>query len=43
MVALERVHTGAHHPSDVAAGAAIGMASAWLIHHMPRLLFRALL
>lgn len=30
MVALERVQSGAHYPSDVAAGAAIGLASAWL-------------
>ncbi|MFE7776203.1 phosphatase PAP2 family protein [Streptomyces sp. NPDC057445] len=43
MVALERVHTGAHYPSDVAAGAAIGIASALLVHHAPRLLLRSLL
>ncbi|MGI5405123.1 phosphatase PAP2 family protein [Streptomyces sp. CA-135486] len=43
IVAAERVHTGAHYPSDVAAGAAIGLASAWLIHHAPRLLVRRLL
>ncbi|MEU6672146.1 phosphatase PAP2 family protein [Streptomyces sp. NPDC046727] len=34
MVALERVQSGAHYPSDVAVGAAIGLASAWL--HPPR-------
>lgn len=38
MVALERVHTGAHDPSDVAAGAAIGVGGAVLVHHAPRLL-----
>lgn len=38
MVALERVQSGAHYPSDVAAGAAIGLASAWLIRHAPRLI-----
>ncbi|MGQ5639046.1 MULTISPECIES: phosphatase PAP2 family protein [unclassified Streptomyces] len=31
MVVVERVQSGAHHPSDVAAGAVIGrLASAWL-------------
>ncbi|MEU5092303.1 phosphatase PAP2 family protein [Streptomyces sp. NPDC021356] len=40
MVALERVQSGAHYPSDVAAGAAVGLASAWLTHHAPRLLLR---
>ncbi|MFJ4621565.1 phosphatase PAP2 family protein [Streptomyces sp. NPDC088812] len=40
MVAVERVHSGAHYPSDVAAGAAIGLASAWLIHRIPHLLHR---
>ncbi|MEU1276422.1 phosphatase PAP2 family protein [Streptomyces sp. NPDC005799] len=35
MVALERVQSGAHYPSDVAAGAAIGLASAWLVRHAP--------
>ncbi|WP_052414387.1 phosphatase PAP2 family protein [Streptomyces decoyicus] len=37
IVALERVHSGAHYPSDVAAGAATGLASAWLVHYVPRL------
>jgi undecaprenyl-diphosphatase len=40
MVALERVQSGAHYPSDVAAGAAIGLASAWLTRHAPRLMRR---
>ncbi|MDQ1007263.1 membrane-associated phospholipid phosphatase [Streptomyces sp. V4I23] len=43
MVALERVHTGAHYPSDIAAGAAIGLAGALLVHRAPRLLLRSLL
>ncbi|MFF4360218.1 phosphatase PAP2 family protein [Streptomyces sp. NPDC001604] len=30
MVALQRVQSGAHYPSDVATGAAIGLATAWL-------------
>ncbi|GAA2504915.1 hypothetical protein GCM10010276_56180 [Streptomyces longisporus] len=30
MVSFGRVQSGAHYPSDVAAGAAIGLASAWL-------------
>ncbi|MFJ9742052.1 phosphatase PAP2 family protein [Streptomyces sp. NPDC101166] len=38
MLALERVQSGAHYPSDVAAGAAIGLASAWLTRHAPRLI-----
>jgi membrane-associated phospholipid phosphatase len=38
MVAVERVQSGAHYPSDVAAGAAIGLVSAWLTRHAPHLL-----
>ncbi|MET9801064.1 phosphatase PAP2 family protein [Streptomyces sp. NPDC006368] len=41
-VAVERVHSGAHYPSDVAAGAAIGLAGAWLIRQAPRLWLRRL-
>ncbi|MEU5274820.1 phosphatase PAP2 family protein [Streptomyces asoensis] len=40
MRALERVQSGAHYPSDVAAGAAVGLASAWLSHRAPRLMLR---
>ncbi|MEV7688904.1 phosphatase PAP2 family protein [Streptomyces bungoensis] len=40
MVALERVQSGAHYPSDVAAGAVIGAASAWLTRRAPYLLLR---
>lgn len=40
MVALERVQSGAHYPSDVAAGAVIGLAGAWLTHRTPRLVLR---
>ncbi|MEU7061380.1 phosphatase PAP2 family protein [Streptomyces sp. NPDC046197] len=36
MVAVERVQSGAHYPSDVAAGAVIGLAAAWLVRHSPR-------
>ncbi|MDQ0938931.1 phosphatase PAP2 family protein [Streptomyces sp. V1I1] len=43
MVALERVHSGAHYPSDVAVGTTIGLASACLINRAPRLLLRGLL
>ncbi|MFF1379191.1 phosphatase PAP2 family protein [Streptomyces sp. NPDC058308] len=42
-VAVERVHSGAHYPSDVAVGAVIGLASAWLIHRTPQLVLRRLL
>ncbi|KOY55980.1 phosphatase PAP2 family protein [Streptomyces sp. XY332] len=38
LVGLERIHAGAHHPSDVAAGAVIGLASAALVRAAPRLL-----
>ncbi|MEU8651702.1 phosphatase PAP2 family protein [Streptomyces sp. NPDC048737] len=41
MVAGERVHTGAHYPSDVAAGALIGLAAAALTHRAPRPAVRA--
>ncbi|WP_394346786.1 phosphatase PAP2 family protein [Streptomyces dangxiongensis] len=40
MVAVERVQSGAHYPSDVAAGAVIGLASAWLIRRFPPLAVR---
>ncbi|MFI2353007.1 phosphatase PAP2 family protein, partial [Streptomyces sp. NPDC019443] len=43
IVAVERVHSGAHYPSDVVGGAAIGLASAWLIHRATRPLLRGLL
>ncbi|MGC5344290.1 phosphatase PAP2 family protein [Streptomyces sp. DT171] len=36
LIATERVHTGAHYPSDVVAGAAVGLASAWLIRRTSR-------
>ncbi|PIM68019.1 phosphatase PAP2 family protein [Streptomyces sp. JV178] len=39
-VAVERVQSGAHYPSDVTTGAAIGLASAWLIRRAPRLVLR---
>ncbi|MFF8605675.1 phosphatase PAP2 family protein [Streptomyces sp. NPDC015346] len=40
IVAVERVHSGAHYPSDVAAGAAIGLAAGLLVRRSPRLLLR---
>ncbi|MCX5398362.1 phosphatase PAP2 family protein [Streptomyces sp. NBC_00102] len=42
-VAVERVQSGAHYPSDVAAGAALGLASAWLVRRVPKLWWRRLL
>ncbi|WUQ01706.1 phosphatase PAP2 family protein [Streptomyces sp. NBC_00247] len=36
LVAVERVQSGAHYPSDVAAGAVLGLASAWLVHRAPK-------
>ncbi|RSN17051.1 phosphatase PAP2 family protein [Streptomyces sp. WAC 01325] len=38
VVAVERVQSGAHYPSDVAAGVVIGLASAWLTRRVPTLL-----
>lgn len=38
VVAVERVHSGAHYPSDVAAGAAIGLGAGLLVRRSPRLL-----
>ena len=40
MVAVERVQSGAHYPSDVAAGAAIGLVGAWFVRRAPRLWLR---
>ncbi|MFH7341180.1 phosphatase PAP2 family protein [Streptomyces sp. KHY 26] len=40
LVAVERVQSGAHYPSDVAAGAALGLVSAWPARHSPRLVLR---
>ncbi|WP_406723597.1 phosphatase PAP2 family protein [Streptomyces sp. GD-15H] len=40
MVAVERVQSGAHYPTDVTAGAAIGLASAWLTRRALRLILR---
>jgi len=37
MVAVERVQSGAHYLSDVAAGAALGLFSAWLTRQAPKL------
>lgn len=36
-VAAERVHSGAHYPSDVVVGGAIGLAAAALVRAAPRL------
>lgn len=43
LVAAERVHSGAHYPSDVAAGGVIGLAAAALVRGTPRLLWRSVL
>ncbi|CAL9328993.1 hypothetical protein SUDANB120_00032 [Streptomyces sp. enrichment culture] len=37
LVAIERVHSGAHYPSDVVAGTVIGLAAAALTRATPRL------
>ncbi|MFE9773761.1 phosphatase PAP2 family protein [Streptomyces sp. NPDC005931] len=39
-VLVERVQSGAHYPSDVAAGAVIGLAAARLTRRAPRLFLR---
>ncbi|MCT9011659.1 phosphatase PAP2 family protein [Streptomyces rhizosphaerihabitans] len=38
LLAVERVQSGAHYPTDVAAGALIGLAGARLTRHVPQLL-----
>ncbi|MFE5816211.1 phosphatase PAP2 family protein [Streptomyces sp. NPDC056479] len=43
MVAAQRVHGGAHYPSDVAAGGVIGLAGAALVRAAPYLLRRYVL
>ncbi|GAB2768771.1 hypothetical protein GCM10027072_79670 [Streptomyces bullii] len=40
LVAVERVQSGAHYASDVAAGAGIGLISGWLTRQTPYLLLR---
>ncbi|MGI5379925.1 phosphatase PAP2 family protein [Streptomyces sp. CA-251387] len=40
MVAAERVHSGAHYPSDVAAGGVIGLVAAALVRGAPHVLCR---
>jgi undecaprenyl-diphosphatase len=40
MVAVGRVQSGAHYPSDVAAGAVIGLTSAELVRRTPQLVLR---
>ncbi|MFE3031823.1 phosphatase PAP2 family protein [Streptomyces canus] len=40
MVAVERVQSGAHYPSDVVGGAVIGLAGAWLARRAPALWLR---
>ncbi|WP_330324107.1 phosphatase PAP2 family protein [Streptomyces pseudovenezuelae] len=40
MVAVERVQSGAHYPSDVAGGAAIGLAGAWATRRAAALFLR---
>ncbi|MFF1542583.1 phosphatase PAP2 family protein [Streptomyces sp. NPDC058291] len=37
LVAVERVQSGAHYPTDVVAGAAVGLAVAWVTRSVPRL------
>ncbi|MEU6865504.1 phosphatase PAP2 family protein [Streptomyces sp. NPDC046876] len=40
LVAIERVHSGAHYRSDVAAGAVIGDAAAAMVRAARRLVLR---
>jgi undecaprenyl-diphosphatase len=40
LVAVERVQSGAHYPSDVAVGTVIGSASAWIVRRVPRPVLR---
>ena len=41
-IGLIQTPRGAHYPSDIAAGAAIGAASAWAVHHLAGLIQRRL-
>ncbi|MEU0119800.1 phosphatase PAP2 family protein [Streptomyces bobili] len=43
MVAAERVHSGAHYPSDVAAGGVLGLGAVALVRTAPHLLRRRVL
>ncbi|MCL8017704.1 phosphatase PAP2 family protein [Streptomyces sp. AS02] len=43
VVAAQRVHSGAHYPTDVAAGGVIGLAAAVLVRAAPYLLRRYVL
>ncbi|MGY1433032.1 phosphatase PAP2 family protein [Streptomyces sp. SudanB135_2055] len=36
-VAVQRVHSGAHYPREVAAGAAIDGTGAWAVRRLPGL------
>lgn len=38
LVAVERVHDGAHYPSDVIAGASVGLAAAALVRALPHVI-----
>ncbi|WP_327722770.1 hypothetical protein OG381_03465 [Streptomyces sp. NBC_00490] len=40
LVSVEWVQSGAHYSSDVVAGAALGLLSAWLTRQVPHLLRR---
>ncbi|MFJ6797300.1 phosphatase PAP2 family protein [Streptomyces sp. NPDC091268] len=40
LVGIERIHSGAHYPSDVATGLVIGVACAALVRTAPRRLLR---
>lgn len=42
LIATARVHDGAHYPSDVVAGAAVGLAAAALVRAVPLRLLRRL-
>ncbi|MEV8038361.1 phosphatase PAP2 family protein [Streptomyces sp. NPDC086182] len=38
LLAVERVQSGAHYPTDVTAGAVTGLGTAWLTLYVPQLL-----
>lgn len=42
LLAVDRVQSGAHYPTDVVAGALTGLGGAWLTRHAPPLLRRLL-
>lgn len=37
LIALSRIYVGVHYPTDIIAGACVGILSAWVVHRIIRL------